>query len=326
LSIDATSLNGRWNGHLAAAVAVDGHNWMHLVAYGFIAQETTANWTWFMEQLKKAIGDLPLLTICFDSCKGLENAVKNVFPNAEQRECFYHMVRNFKKRFRGFGQIYPAARAYTEEIFYDNIAKIRSQSPAAVQWLRDHHNLLWYRSGFNPEIKCDYITSNIAESFNNWIRDHKDLPVADLADKIREMIMVLWNKRRTIAHRLPAGRILPAIMVQLRANTRGLGHLKVVTCSNFSAEMWDHSGAVSIRHIIILRERTCTCQEWQHTGKPCQHVLAYVTCKRGVDLEQFVHEYYSVNRFRAAYVRDIEPMTDKHSGHMSTYHLVLVHL
>jgi hypothetical protein len=30
-----------------------------------------------------------------------------------------------------------------------------------------------------------------------------------------------------------------------------------------------------------------------------------------VDLEQFVHEYYSVNRFRAAYGREIEPMTDK---------------
>jgi hypothetical protein len=30
-----------------------------------------------------------------------------------------------------------------------------------------------------------------------------------------------------------------------------------------------------------------------------------------VDLEQFVHEYYSVNRFRAAYSREIEPMKDK---------------
>jgi hypothetical protein len=43
LSIDGTSLNGRWNGHLATAVAVDGHNWMYLVAYGFIASETTDN-------------------------------------------------------------------------------------------------------------------------------------------------------------------------------------------------------------------------------------------------------------------------------------------
>jgi hypothetical protein len=125
------------------------------------------------------------------------------------------------------------------------------------------------------------------------------------------MIMVLWNKRRLIASRLPVDRILLAIMVQLRANTRGLGHLKIVPCSNCTAEVWDHGGAVSVRHVIKLRHRTCTCLEWQHTGKPCQHVLAYVTRERGVDLEQFVHEYYSVNRFRAAYSREIEQMTDK---------------
>ena len=203
LSIDATTLNGRWNGHLAAAIGVDGHNWMYPVAYGFIASKTTDNWTWFMEQLKKAIGDPPLLAVCSDACKGLAKVVKNVFPNAEQRECFYHLVRNFQKRFRGFGHIYPAARSYKEEGFYENIAKMLSESSAAVQWLQTNHKLLWYRCALNLEIKCDYITSNIAESFNNRIRDHKDLPVANHADKIREMIMVLWNKRRNIAYRLP---------------------------------------------------------------------------------------------------------------------------
>ena len=53
---------------------------MYPLAYGFIASENTDNWTWFMEQLKKAIGDPPLLAVCSDACKGLENAVKNVFP------------------------------------------------------------------------------------------------------------------------------------------------------------------------------------------------------------------------------------------------------
>ena len=74
--------------------------------------------------------------------------------------------------------------------------------------------------------------------------------------------------------------------------------------------MWDHSSRVE-RHIVKLHQRICTCLKWQHTGKPCQHVLAYVTHQQGVDLEQFVHDYYSVNRFNAAYGREIEPITDK---------------
>jgi hypothetical protein len=43
LSIYATTINGRWNGHLAATIVVDGQNWMYPVAYGFIASETIDN-------------------------------------------------------------------------------------------------------------------------------------------------------------------------------------------------------------------------------------------------------------------------------------------
>jgi hypothetical protein len=39
LSVDATALNGRWNGHLATAIGVDGHTWMYLVAYEFMVLE-----------------------------------------------------------------------------------------------------------------------------------------------------------------------------------------------------------------------------------------------------------------------------------------------
>ena len=101
LAIDSTTLHGRCNGHLGAATAIDGHNWMYPVAFGFIDGETTDNWTWFMTHLHKAIGDLPVLAISSDACKGLEKAVKDVFPQAEQRECFRHLMQNFIKRFGG---------------------------------------------------------------------------------------------------------------------------------------------------------------------------------------------------------------------------------
>jgi hypothetical protein len=48
LVFDPTALNGRWDGNLAAATSVDGHNYMYPVAYGFIDMETEGNWKWYM--------------------------------------------------------------------------------------------------------------------------------------------------------------------------------------------------------------------------------------------------------------------------------------
>jgi hypothetical protein len=92
LSVNSTALNGRWNGQLASAIEVDGHNWMYPVVFDFFYSETHENWTWFMTHLHRAIGDLPLLVVATDACKGLENVVKDVFPHVKQRECFRHMM------------------------------------------------------------------------------------------------------------------------------------------------------------------------------------------------------------------------------------------
>ncbi|XP_062201788.1 uncharacterized protein LOC133904333 [Phragmites australis] len=281
LSIDSTALSGRWNGHLASACGLDGHNWMYPLAFGFMVSETEDNWTWFMRQLHKAIGDLPLLAICTDACKRLENAVKEVFPRVEQRECFRHLMQNFIKRFSG-----------------DTFQQM-------------HHSLLWMRCAFNPAIKCDYVTNNLAKCFNNWISDIKDLPVTELVDKLREMIMILWEKRRRIGERLH-GKILPAILHQLKARTRGLGHLTVVKADSNAAQVWDNSNKQA-RHVVKSHEHECTCLEWQHTGKPCQHALAFITTQqaRNVKMENFVDDYYSLEKFKEVYKRLIEPLPDK---------------
>ena len=40
ISIDSTALNGLWNGHLPAAQALDGHNWMYPLAFGLFDSKT----------------------------------------------------------------------------------------------------------------------------------------------------------------------------------------------------------------------------------------------------------------------------------------------
>jgi len=116
VSIDSTTLNGLWNGHMTMALALDDHNWMFPVAFGFFDSETKDKWVWFMEQLRKAIGPMENLAICIDACKGLESAIKIVFPQAEMRECFRHLMENMKKYYSGdvYGKnMWPAARAYS---------------------------------------------------------------------------------------------------------------------------------------------------------------------------------------------------------------------
>ena len=101
LVVDSTFLNGKFKGQLCVACIVDGHNWMYPVAVGVIDSEINENWVWFMERLKEAIGTPVGLTFSTDSGQAVMNGVSEVFLQAEHRECMYHLVQNFKKRYSG---------------------------------------------------------------------------------------------------------------------------------------------------------------------------------------------------------------------------------
>jgi transposase-like protein len=65
--------------------------------------------------LKKAIGSPRGLAICTDARQAVMSGVAEVFPEAEHRECMFHLVMNFKKRHHG-------------KVFYDHLW------PAAYSW------------------------------------------------------------------------------------------------------------------------------------------------------------------------------------------------
>ena len=41
--------------------------------------------------------------------------------------------------------------------------KVVAGSADILPWLNEHHKLLWARSKFSTDIKCDYINNNLAE-------------------------------------------------------------------------------------------------------------------------------------------------------------------
>ena len=123
LAVDSTFLTRKFRGQLCVACAVDGHNWMYPVAVGVIDSETNENWEWFMQRLKDAIGSPYGLTFCTDCGQAVMHGVTAVFPYAEHRECMWHLVQNFKKRYSGNvfdDHLWAAANSWNSYLFEKN--------------------------------------------------------------------------------------------------------------------------------------------------------------------------------------------------------------
>jgi hypothetical protein len=173
-----------------------------------------------MERLHDVIGDPPGLAICTDVGKGLAE-VKYIFTIVEHRECMRHLVTNFKKKFNGKvydENLWPAAYAWQIEKYEEHMDNMRLSSDEVQPWLDKDHPNLWVRSKFSTITKVDYVTNNLAESFNNWINKYKGIHVIDLVNILRQMIMMKFQQRREVAAKLH-GVILPHIMIELTSKS-----------------------------------------------------------------------------------------------------------
>ncbi|GJZ68941.1 reverse transcriptase domain-containing protein [Tanacetum coccineum] len=73
------------------------------VAWAVVSVENKDNWTWFLELIAEDL-EVPNgvgLTLMYDQHKGLVEAVKDVTPLAEHRQCALHIYDGFRKQFSG---------------------------------------------------------------------------------------------------------------------------------------------------------------------------------------------------------------------------------
>ena len=152
------------------------------------------------------------------------------------------------------------------------------------------------------------MTNNLAESFNNWIKDLKAMNLDDFMDKLRQLLMVKWNQRRKIGKKLD-GLILPHIIKMLNEKSRELS-LEVSECSEDVAEVTAF-GDSGFRFVVNLVDMTCSCRQWDVSGIPCKHALAFITSLTNEPIEKHVDLYYSIEKFRVAYSALIPALPDE---------------
>lgn len=63
----------------------------------------------------------------------------------------------------------------------------------------------------------------------------------------------------------------------------------------YVAEVYDNTNC-NVRHVVKVYLQLCPCDEWQHTGRPCQHTLALITTQkiRNVKTEDIASDVYII--------------------------------
>jgi hypothetical protein len=89
-----------------------------------------------------------------------------------------YLVQNFTKKFKGkvyTDNLWPAAYTCSIRKHLFHLEVLHKQKPRVKEYLDEHHGRVWSRSQFNKICKVDYVTSNLAESFNAKVKSLKGL-------------------------------------------------------------------------------------------------------------------------------------------------------
>ncbi|KAL7189402.1 hypothetical protein ACSBR1_039110 [Camellia fascicularis] len=179
LFLDGMFLNGRFKGNLLAATAKDGNQGLFPVTFAIVDSENACNWEWFLRQLSKVLDCSRTLTFVSDRNVSLLQSMSIVFPLAHHAYCLLHLQINLWNRMKYVnGEHKIGLLRKLRKCAYTPIIACFNQK---IDLLKQYGEM-W---------------SNTAESLNNWIIKVRHLPITQLVDAIRGLIMEQMTKRKT---------------------------------------------------------------------------------------------------------------------------------
>ncbi|XP_023766431.1 uncharacterized protein LOC111914954 [Lactuca sativa] len=153
IGLDDCFLKGIVRGEVLSVAGRDANNHLYPLGWAVVCVENKETWKWFIDLLMDDIngGLVASITLISDGHKGLLQAVKEICPEAEHRQCARHIVANFNKRFIGqeyMKLFWRAVRASTVEKFIGVMEKIKSIDTHAYDYLIDKDPTTWSKAFF----------------------------------------------------------------------------------------------------------------------------------------------------------------------------------
>ena len=175
------------------------------LAFAIVGAEDTANWVWFLSELRKAVGVDRKITFISDRHPGLVEGVRTVFEGHYHGFCMFHLKMNLRDKLRGMNQklrerlVYKfceCAYAPNAEKFAMKLDEFMSEGGQRVRnFISDLPPQHWCNLYFIGQ-RYGEMCSNVAESWNKKIKEARHLPITNLIDKIRIQIMTDMADRK----------------------------------------------------------------------------------------------------------------------------------
>ncbi|VFQ59359.1 unnamed protein product [Cuscuta campestris] len=281
------------------------------IAFGVCDAEDKDSWLWFLTHLKTTLTARHDLYIVSDRHEGIIHAVQNVFPNVGHGFCTEHIARNLRVKFKGpkedlTWKFRKASRAATEAECEEYLQMLDEQDHRIRAYLSNIGMPRWARCKSGP-YRYSVMTSNAAESMNNVNNSASEYPICKLVDFIRERMQKWFHERRQTASSTTT--ILPRkLESELITLQRDAFRMKVKPASPYEFEVVDRW---SRTFVVNLRDKSCTCGDFQLDHFVCVHAVAAIGSRPGLSCYNFISPYYKRESLVATYSGIVHPLGDQ---------------
>ena len=235
--------------------------------------------------------------------QGLLEAVKELLPQAEHRQCARHIAANFSKRFKGVhfeNLFWKACHATTEQSFKLVMNEIEALIIPAVKYLMDKDPKTWCREYYQTGRCCANVENGCSESFNVVIVDARHKPIITMFEELRIYMMEKLFKSKL---KKWSGDVSPAIRQKLNELKDQQRHWEVLASGMNQFEV--RSGSEGF--FVDLEKKTCSCRLWELNGYGCVHSVAAL-CFLNRDVEMYVDPWFTREKYDKTYQFQVFPM------------------
>ncbi|XP_010659540.3 uncharacterized protein LOC104881341 [Vitis vinifera] len=279
IAIDSAHMSGPYRGALFSATAYDANDAMFPLAFGVMSSENYDDWSWFLQNLKKLVGDKEVVIIS-DRHPALLRSVPEVFGLENHAYCYRHLKENFssflsKHNTRGnkgkenaLQFLDSIAYARLEQDYNVSMFELRKYNDALAKWVEENEPEHWAMSKF-PKQRWDKMTTNLAESFNAWLRNerHHSICTFLMEHMVKLGSMLVKHKEESNNWK---GCIGPKIEEKVQQK---IAKGEVYPVTPFMNGIFGVSIGTTLLNVDITK-RTCTCRGWEMLGIPCEHAAA----------------------------------------------------